>query len=81
MIDRWNYQPEPDDGGTKYRPVSVKRPVTAAALAAALEVKVFQVIKDLIEHKIFARDGNVVVQDDTARLLAEKHGVHLVIED
>jgi hypothetical protein len=44
-------------------------------------VKVFQVIKDLIEDKIFAMNGNVVVQDDTAILVAEKHGIRLVIED
>ncbi len=59
----------------------MKRPVTAAALADALELKVFQVIKDLMEHKIFARNGNVVVQDDIATQVAEKHCVHLVIED
>jgi hypothetical protein len=81
MINRWNYHPEPDDDGTIHRLATVKRPVTAEALAEVLETKVFQVIKDLIEHKIFAMNGNVVVQDDIAALVAEKHNVHLVIED
>ena len=81
MINRWNYQPEPDDDGTLDRLVTLKRPVTAAALAEALEVKVFQVIKDLIEYKILAKNGDTLVKDDTAILVAEKHLVHLVIED
>jgi translation initiation factor IF-2 len=81
MTDRWSYQPEPEDDGMARRSVAVKRPVTAAVLAEALEVKVFQVIKDLIEYRIFAKNGNTSVNDDTAIRVAEKHGVHLVIED
>jgi hypothetical protein len=44
-------------------------------------LKLFQVIKDLIEYRIFAKNGKTLVQDHTAILVADKHGVHLVIED
>jgi translation initiation factor IF-2 len=81
MTDRWGYQPEPDDDGLATRAVTMKRPVTAAALAEALQLKLFQVIKDLIEYRVFAKDGNALVKDDLAILVAENHNVHLVVED
>jgi hypothetical protein len=79
MIDRWNYRPEPEDEGEGER--TVKRPVTVEALANALGVKVFKVIKDLIRLNVYAKNGNVVVSDAHAVAIADARGVRLVIED
>lgn len=81
MIDRWNYRPEPEGEGESEGERTVKRPVTVKALADALGIKVFQVIKDLISYKVFAKDGNAVVSDAHAVAIANAHGVRLVIED
>ena len=59
----------------------ISRPVTAGTLAEALDVKVFQVIKDLIKYKIFAKNGDVALDDATAEAVAADLGVLLVIED
>jgi hypothetical protein len=50
-------------------------------LAEALGVKNFQVIKDLIKFKVFAKNESVMVQDVHAAAIADAYGISLAIED
>jgi hypothetical protein len=77
MTDRWSYQPGSDPRSDR----TVKRPVTVKALAEALGVRSFQVIKDLIRFKVFAKNDSLVLEDAHATAIAKDYKIDLVIED
>jgi hypothetical protein len=57
----------------------VGRPVTVAALSEALGLKPYEVIKDLVGHRVFAENVQRIVNDEAAASVARVHGMRLVI--
>lgn len=54
--------------------IHLKTPIIVKDLADRMNLKVFQVIKDLIEFKIFAKNGETAIEPDVAVKVCEKHG-------
>jgi translation initiation factor IF-2 len=53
--------------------ISIKPPIIVSELAARMGLKVFQVVKDLIDQKIFA-SPNHAIEPEIAVKICEKHG-------
>jgi translation initiation factor IF-2 len=54
--------------------IHIKPPILVKDLSDRMGLKVFQVIKDLIEFKVFAKNGDTTVETDVAAKICEKHG-------
>ena len=68
-------QPQPElEEGADPKVIHLKPPILVKDLADRMGLKVFQVIKDLIEFKVFAKNGDTSVETELAGKICEKHG-------
>jgi translation initiation factor IF-2 len=54
--------------------IHIKPPILVKDLSDRMGLKLFQVIKDLIEFKVFAKNGETTVDTEVAAKICEKHG-------
>lgn len=62
-----------DDAGGDSRIIHLKPPIIVKEISERMGLKVFQVIKDLIEFKVFAK-ADTAIEPDIAAKICEKHG-------
>jgi translation initiation factor IF-2 len=62
-----------EQDGENSNVISIKPPIIVSDLAARMGLKVFVVVKDLIDQKIFA-SPNHAIEPDIAAKICEKHG-------
>lgn len=67
-------QPEDLEEGADPKVIHLKPPILVKDLSDRMGLKVFQVIKDLIEFKVFAKNGETSVDTEIAAKICEKHG-------
>lgn len=67
--------PPVEEGGNS-KVIHLKPPITVSQLAAGTNLKVFQVVKDLVEHKVWAK-SDTVVEPGIAAKICKQHGFAL----
>ncbi|MFZ4594818.1 MAG: translation initiation factor IF-2, partial [Verrucomicrobiaceae bacterium] len=65
--------PELEEGADP-KVIHLKPPILVKDLSDRMGLKLFQVIKDLIEFKVFAKNGDTAVDTEVAAKVCEKHG-------
>jgi translation initiation factor IF-2 len=60
--------------GSDPKVIHIKPPILVKDLSDRMGLKLFQVIKDLIEFKVFAKNGETTVDTEVAAKICEKHG-------
>lgn len=66
--------PEEVEEGVDPKVIHLKPPILVKDLSDRMGLKIFRVIKDLIDFKVFAKNGDTSVETDIAAKICEKHG-------